>query len=104
MKYEATTFMHNYAYARLPNSLLNMCTPLKTNSRNGNYLLKKYKGKYLDRFPSAFLPKIWNETPKDIKNILESKSAKNEIKKNILSSYETTEPSCNFAQCPDCKK
>ena len=96
--------MHNYAYACLPNSLLNMCTPLKTNSRNGNYLFKKYKGKYLDRFPSAFLPKIWNETPKEIKNTLESKLAKNKIKKNIFASYDIKEQICTYASCPDCKR
>ena len=78
--------------------------PLKTNSRNGNYLLKKYKGKYPDRFPSAFLPKFWNETSKDLKNTLESNSAKNKIKKHIFSSYDINEPICNFALCPDCKK
>ena len=53
--------MHHYVYARLPDSLLNMFTPLKTNGRNGNYLLKRYKGKYLDRFTSSYLPKIWNQ-------------------------------------------
>ena len=53
--------MHHCVYARLPDSLLNMFTPLKSNGRNGNYLLKRYKGKYLDRFTSSYLPKIWNQ-------------------------------------------
>ena len=51
LKYEGLTFMHKFAYARLPNSLLQICTPLKTNSRNGNYLLKNIKANILTGFP-----------------------------------------------------
>ena len=61
LEYESLLYMHKYVYARLPDSLLNMFTPLKTNGRNGNYLLKRYKGKYLDRFTSSYLPKILNQ-------------------------------------------
>ena len=79
-----------------------MCTPLQTNSRNGNYLLKKYQGKYLDRFPSAFLPKVWNETPKYIKNTLDMNPAKTKMRKLFFSSYESLPIECNYEQCPDC--
>ena len=94
--------MHNFAYARLPPTMLDMFTPLKTNSRNGNYLLKKYKSSFFDRFPSTFLPKIWNNNSNNIKNILKTSSVKTKLKNEIFSKY-TDQEACNFALCPDCK-
>ena len=100
--YESLMFMHNYVYARLPNSMLNMFTPLKTSGRNGNYLLKRYKGTFLDRFPSSYLTKIWNNIGQDFKNTHKFSSAKAKITKNILQSYKETHGKCDFNLCPDC--
>ena len=100
--YESLLYMHNYVYARLPNCLLNMFTPLKTNGRNGNYLLKKYKGIYLDRFPSSYLPKVWNNVSNEIKNTHKLSLAKSKIKKNIFSNYKDAHIKCDFTLCPDC--
>ena len=102
LEFESLKYMHNYAYARLPNSLLNMFTPLKTNGRNGNYLLKKYKGVYLDRFPSAYLPKAWNNVSNEIKNTHKFSLAMSKIKKNIFSNYKDSHSKCDFGLCPDC--
>ena len=102
--YESLIYMHNYVYARLPNSLLNMFTPLKTNGRNGNYLLKKYKGIFLDRFPSAYLPKTWNNISNEIKNTHQFSLARNKIKKYIFANYEDTQNKCKYELCPDCYK
>ena len=103
LHFESLLFMHKYSYTRLPNCLLNLFTPLKNNQRNGNYLLKKYKGKYMDRFPSIFLPKIWNHYSKDIRNILSQGSVKNKIKSDLISGYNRYEK-CDYELCPDCTK
>ena len=95
--------MHNYAYARLPPSMLDMFTPLKSNNRNGHYLLKKFKKSFFDKFPSAFLPKFWNHYSKNIKNELKTSSVKNKIKKEIILEYSSFEI-CEYELCPDCRK
>ena len=54
--------------------------------------------------PSVFLPKMWNDISTEIKNTLELNSAKNKMKKIIFSSYETDNISCDYVNCPDCRK
>ena len=103
LRYESLIYMHNYAYARLPPTMLDMFTPLKTNSRNGHYLLKKYKSSFCDRFPSSFLPKIWNHNSKNIKNILKTSSVKTKLRNEIFSTYNEIE-TCDYDLCPDCQK
>ena len=100
LKYESLIFMHNYSYTRLPNCLLNIFTPLKNNQRNGSYLLKKYKGNFMDRFPSVYLPKIWNHHSKDIRNNIKLSSVKCKLKKDLISGYNVYEK-CDYVCCPD---
>ena len=103
-KYESLVYMHKYAFARLPPSLLDMFTPLKTNSRNGKYLIKKYKGMFFEKFPSVFLPKLWNTHSDIIKNILKLTQVKNKIKSEMINNYYFYKDHCNYTQCPDCIK
>ena len=99
--YNCILFMHKYAYARLPPSLLNTFTPLGTNNRTGNYLLPMYKTNFFDKFPSVSLLKIWNVQKSEIKNCLSESSVKYKIKENILHTYDFN-VKCSYADCPDC--
>ena len=100
-KYNCILYMHKYAYARLPHSMLNMFTPLSVNNRTGNYLLQKYKYSFFDKFPSVSLLKFWNEQKSDIKNCLSYSSIKSKLKDNIVANYESN-VKCKYDKCPDC--
>ena len=67
-KMNCLNFMHNFAFGRQPQSFNNMFTPLGVQNRTGNYQITKYKSNFFDKFPSAFLPKIWNENCRNIKH------------------------------------
>ena len=94
-------FMHKFAYGRIPPSINSLFDPLAINSRTGNYKLPKYKQSFFDKFPTAFLPKLWNQQQSDIKNNLSYKSAKNKLTDGLLSKYENIVQCC-YANCPDC--
>ena len=57
----------------------------------------------MDRFPSIFLPKIWNHYSKDIRNTLSQSCVKNKLKSDIISGYNKYEK-CDYESCPDCAK
>ncbi len=59
--------MHKFAFGKLPHTFDNMFTPLGALNRTGNYRIQFYQSRYLDQFPSAFLPRVWNDNPSDIK-------------------------------------
>ena len=99
--YNCVLFMHQYAYARLPVSILNTFTPLSVNNRTGNYLLQKYKSTFFDKFPSVSLLKIWNQQKKDIKNCLSYSSVKYKVQDDIFNKYENN-VKCKYLNCPDC--
>ena len=94
--------MHNFAFGRQPQSFNNMFTPLGVNNRTGNYQIKKYKSNFFDKFPSSFLPKIWNDNCKNIKHFVSSTSLKEHLLDSILSNYNLVE-NCNYSGCPDCQ-
>ena len=101
-KYNCSIFMHKIAFCKQPASFENMFTPLGVTNRTGNYHIKIYKSKYLDRFPSAFLPKVWNENSTDIKRCISISSLKTLISEKILSEYKSSEK-CKYKNCPDCQ-
>ena len=100
--YNCTLFMHKFAFGKQPESFQNMFTPLGTNNRTGNYLIRNYKLKFLDQFPSAFLPKVWNNNCTEIKNSISVQSIKNLLLERIISHYNLKDK-CNYIQCPDCQ-
>ena len=93
--------MHKFAYGRIPPLIDDLFEPLAINSRTGNYKLPKYKQSFFDKFPTAFLPKIWNKQSTEIKNTLSYNSVKNKLIDLFISKYEST-IKCNYVDCPDC--
>ncbi len=93
--------MHNFAFGRLPNSFDGMFKPLGLQNRTGNYQLIKYKSIFFDKFPSVFLPKIWNENSANIKHCITSSLLKTTLSDIMLSKYKTV-AKCTFINCPDC--
>ena len=101
IKYNCLTFMHNFAFGRLPNSFDGMFKPLGLQNRKGNYYLMKYKSIFFEKFPSVFLPKIWNENSANIKHCTTLSSLKTLISDIMLSKYNDVEK-CRYVNCPDC--
>ena len=93
--------MHKFAYGRIPPSINDLFEPLARNSRTGNCKLPKYKQSFFYKFPTAFLPKMWNKQANEIKNTLSLNSAKNKLIESFLSKYENI-TKCNLQYCPDC--
>ena len=99
--YNCVLFMHKYAYARHPDTILDTFTPLGLNNRTGNYLLQKYKAHFFNKFPSVTLPKIWNDQKPEIKNCLSFSSVKRKLKDKFLNIYDES-VKCKYINCPDC--
>ena len=94
--------MHNFAFGRLPNSFNEMFKPLGLHNRTGNYQLVKYQSNFFDRFPTVFLPKVWNENSANIKHCITPSILKTSSSDIMVSKYNTVEK-CNYNDCPDCK-
>ena len=101
-KYNCSIFMHKIAFGKHPASFESMFTPLGATNRTGNYHIKIYKSTYLDRFPSAFLPKVWNNNSMDIKRCITLSSLKTLLSDKIISEYKSSQK-CQYKNCPDCK-
>ena len=95
--------MHKFAFGKQPESFHNMFIPLGKNNRSGNYFITNYKLKLFDQFPTAFLPKVWNNNSNEIKNCLSIKSIKTLPSEKLISHYNLQEK-CNYIQCPDCQR
>ena len=95
--------MYNFAFGHLPHSFDKMFQPLGLHNRTGNYQLIQYKYTFFDKFPSVFLPKIWNSNSADIKHCTTSARLKALLSDILISKYNTTEK-CNYIACPDCRK
>ena len=101
LRFHSSIFMHKYILGKQPETFNNMFIPLKSNNRTGDFILQKYKLNFFDKFPSAFLPKIWNKNPTYIKNCLSESSIKLLLKESIFSNY-SNDIKCNYVNCPDC--
>ena len=100
--YNCSTFMYNYTSNKLPDSFENIFSPLAVPNRTNSFIIDKTKTKFLEKFPSFFLPKIWNSNSTDIKNSSSLSELKRGLKNNIIASYPPG-IRCNSATCPDCK-
>ena len=101
--YNCLTFMYKFAFGRLPPTFNNMFSPLGCQNRTGNYKLQMCNSNYFDRFPSVFLPKVWNDNSVLIRHCLNISSVKLIISEHILSKYNESDQ-CKNNICPDCNK
>ena len=94
--------MHNFINDKLPNSFRNFFEPLSEPNRTNSFRISLIKNNFLLSFPTYYIPKMWNSNSNGIKSIVNLKSFKNNLKKNILATYPTA-TKCNSEFCPDCK-
>ena len=78
-----------YHYGKLPVSFNNKFTPLMGSNRTLSYRINVAKNKSLEKFPTNFLPKIWNSTSTDCKKIENLKAFSRNIKNSYSASYGT---------------
>ena len=60
--------MYKYKNNLLPKSFENMFVPCNPPNRTNSFKIIKSRISYLDQFPTAYLPKAWNELPIPLKN------------------------------------
>ena len=86
---------------RSPLTFDNFLTPLRNPNRSNGYELIKLKNDYLDKFPTFFLPKTWN----DQKFILKLEASHKKFKKMVIEGFIDSYPSkvkCKDRACNDC--
>ena len=101
-KLNCMNFMHNFAFGRQPRTFDTMFTPLGLQKGTGNYKLLRYKSAFFDKFPSVFLPKIWNANSAAVKQCTNSTSLKLQLTDSMVSKYNMVE-NCQYRECPDCR-
>ena len=79
-KLNSAIFMYKYKNNLLPKSFQNTFTPCNPPNRTNSFKIIKSRISFLDQFPSAYLPKIWNEIPSLVKN----SESLNIFKKNMM--------------------
>ena len=80
--------MYKYSNNLLPKSLDNMFTPCNPPNRTNSYKIIKSRTSYIDQFPSAYLPKKWNELGCNMKNLDTLSKFKTNLKTTLLSAYD----------------
>ena len=93
--------MYKYGHGLQPHTFNEMFIPCNNNDRTGDYKLKLYKSNFFERFPSVFLPKIWNLNSHNIKHAMSLSSLKCQINSYYIDHYNEFEK-CSFPLCPDC--
>ena len=101
-QYNSSIFMHKYINNKLPESFLDFFTPFSNPNRTHSFKTSLAKKKFLENFPSFFLPVIWNSNSLSLKATTNLGSFKNNLKQLMLGAYPPTKK-CNSAFCPDCK-
>ena len=100
-KLNCSVFMYKYCHGLQPLTFKDMFTPCNNNDRTGDYKLKLCKTHFLDRFPSVFLPKYWNENSQNIKHAMSLKSLKSQINTYYINHYNKFRK-CDSPFCLDC--
>ena len=101
-KYSCATFMHKYVQSRVPSSFHGFLNALPPPNRTNGFHLDLTQNKFLEQFPTFFLPKIWNKLPLNLKNMESHGCFKREMQTLLLSSYPP-EYKCSDKKCPDCR-
>ena len=86
-KYNCATFMQKFVNSNLPSSFSGMFLPLSEPNRTRKLIAARPRNKFLEQFPSVFLPKIWNDLDLNFKMIKKTESFKKELSCNLLASY-----------------
>ena len=87
-RFNCCIFMYKYSNNLLPVSFNNMFTPCHPPNRTNSYKIIKSRISYLDQFPSAYLPKKWNELRCTLKNLNTLAKFKTNLKTTLLSQYD----------------
>ena len=93
--------MQKFNSNKQPESFKDMFQPLSEPNRTNGYVIPRIKNKFLDQFPTSFLPKIWNDNSLIQKNIKSSNLFKNSLKKSFIAAYPPS-VHCDSASCNDC--
>ena len=94
--------MHKYINNKLPESFQDFFTPFSNPNRTHSFQTSLAKKKFLENFPTFFLPVIWNSNSLGLKSTINLGSFKNNLKQLMLGAYPHA-IKCNSAFCPDCK-
>ena len=78
-KLNSACFMFKFKNDLLPKSFMNMFTPCNPPNRTNSYKVIKSRISFLDQFPSAYLPKTWNE----ISGVVKESGTLNKFKKSF---------------------
>ena len=87
-KFHSCVFMYKYSNNLLPVSFGNMFTACNPPNRTNSYKIVKSRTSYIDQFPSAYLPKKWNELCASLKNAENLNKFKRILKNTLLSAYD----------------
>ena len=100
-KYNCSNFMHKYILNKQPESFKDMFQPLSEPNRTNGYIIPRVKSKFLDQFPTSFLPNIWNENSLNQKHIKSINSFKNLLQKLFISK-NPPHVNCESSFCDEC--
>ena len=98
LKLNSIILMYKYEHLLLPESFVNMFGKISDRSRN--YRIDIVKNKTLEAFPKAYLPKIWNSLPMEVKYSNSLKEIKKNVKTHLLEVYKAF--ICNNRNCYSC--
>ena len=79
--------MYNYNNNHLPISFENMFRPCNPPNRTNSYKVIKSRITYLHQFPTAFLPKTWNELHRSLKASASLSIFKRNLKDTLMQSF-----------------
>ena len=97
---QGQSFMYRYQNGAMPNSFDEMFTPLSNQNRTLSFMQPLIITKKLEKFPSYFLPKLWNSLPHNSKTVSTHRRFQKDIKTKALKSYG--EFRCSRRKCLSC--
>ena len=105
-KYNQCTFMHKLLNLKQPDSFEEFFKKMPNfntdRMRQGFcYAVDKLKNNLVGRFPTATLPRTWNQLDQDIKLIDSHTTFKKEIHESLINQYPDS-VNCKYRLCPDC--
>ena len=100
LQYNSITLMYKYVNSLLPDSFSDIFG--QVNQRSRCIKTEKVRYKCLEIFPKAFLPKIWNFIPMNLKYSTSLKELQRCAKSNFINVYDSF--TCRKINCYSCKK
>ena len=93
--------MHRYVEGKLPISFDNFLCPLAPPNRTHGFIENKTRIKFLEQFPSFYLPKMWNNNSLYLKLINSHNKFKTECFESLIKNY-ASHVRCDDYMCQDC--